>query len=190
MNEETVNTDEDLERLKFEFFNIMQKLQKVKPHTVDPCDEVTQSEANALHAIGLYEQKCGVCSARPGLIATHMNITPSALSQVLRSLEEKNLVSRSRENRDCRAVVLSLTPEGQHVFNNINARWEPRMLALIQFVGIDNLLSMTETINSIIDYDEELHEGNIDLSDDSALLSDTSVDQSDAKRERSGKTCI
>ncbi len=150
-----MTADDEIESLKYEFLKVINKLQQRKPLTVDPCDGMTQAEANALHAIGLLEQNDGY-EARPGLIAAHINVTPSALSQVLKVLEDKNLVMRKRTNRDCRVVVLSLTTDGRKLFNKINDRWEPRMSALIQAVGIDNLMTTIKTIDSIIECDQKL----------------------------------
>ncbi len=182
------NSDDEFEDLKFEFFNVINKLQQQKPLTVDPCGGLTQAEANVLHAIGLVEQQNGNYEARPGLIAAHTNVTPSALSQVLKVLEEKNLVIREHANKDCRIVVLSLTSAGRKLFNEINDRWEPRIIALIRFVGIDNLMATINTIKNIIDYNETLFNNDIEIDQVINQQADLEEKQS-SNAPRSDKRC-
>ena len=49
---------------------------------------------------------------RPGDIAKCGQATPSAVSQTLKSLEEKGLITRQRDRGDSRAVTVHLTKEG------------------------------------------------------------------------------
>ena len=72
---------------------------------------VTPAEMYAIMAVSRLEGEGR--SVRSGDIAKCGHATPSAVSQTLKSLEEKGLITRQRDKGDSRAVTVHLTEEGR-----------------------------------------------------------------------------
>lgn len=89
---------------------------------------------------------------RPGLLASRLGSTKSALSQVLRSLEDKGLITRSRSEKDSRAVVVKLTKEGSASLEAIHSDVAREMSELVSCIGIDDLRFLKETVDRIADF--------------------------------------
>lgn len=93
--------------------------------------------------------------SRPSAIAEHIGVDRTALSRVLRELEAKGLVSRTRDDRDGRSTRVALTEAGQACL----AR------ALPQSMGTTNHFSgklseeETEVFRSLVDKLLEGEEG-------------------------------
>ncbi|MFO0712942.1 MAG: MarR family transcriptional regulator [Sandaracinus sp.] len=51
----------------------------------------------------------------PGRLAAHLHLDPGTISALVRRLERKGLVRRSRDPRDGRRVTLGLTPTGREL---------------------------------------------------------------------------
>lgn len=58
-------------------------------------------------------------SIHAGDIAQRLNITPSAVSQILNALEKKNRITRTINRSNRREICLELTPEAVEYFKNI-----------------------------------------------------------------------
>lgn len=152
---------EQLESLKMEFFEMMRRLHQVRPVPFGTFQGVTPTEARALLMIGVAVREQGQDTVRPGCVAAHMHVTPSALSQVLKALEGKGLVRRGRGGDDFRAVALTLTPEGSRLAAQIEQRWTEQALALVSYVGADEFRAMIAAANRVADYFEKVKSGQI-----------------------------
>lgn len=66
--------------------------------------------------MGIYTARLeGERTIQPRFLAERMHMTPSALSQTLKLLEEKGYVERHRVSDDFRAVSLELTERGAEI---------------------------------------------------------------------------
>lgn len=148
--------DDDFEALKLEFFEVMREFHQIKPVPFDAVEGLTPAEAKTLHMIFAAEQRGSDAGVRPGFVAGHLHVTPSALSQVLKTLEEKQLVERSRGcDDDFRAVMLRLTPRGAALARDIDARWEEQARGMVDYVGLEELRQMMATTRRIAAYWQE-----------------------------------
>lgn len=159
---ESAGGEDELDQLKVEFFETMRRLHQVKPVTFGTFEGVTATEARALLMIGVVERGQGPDAVRPGCVASHMHVTPSALSQVLKALEDKGLVSRTRGGSDFRAVVLALTPRGLALEERIEQRWTQQACDLVRYVGLGEFHAMLTAANRVADYFEKVGSGEID----------------------------
>ena len=57
----------------------------------------------------------------PGGIAQKLNVVRSRVSKIVNGLLKKNLIQRTKDPEDSRVYLLSLTLEGQRIWNEINA---------------------------------------------------------------------
>ena len=89
---------------------------------------------------------------RPSLLSSHLGTTKSALSQVLRSLEEKALITRNRSEKDSRAVVVELTPKGRESLVAIRSECDKGMSELVSYIGIEDLRYLKQTGDRITDF--------------------------------------
>ena len=83
-----------LEEMKGDFVDLMRRLHQARATSRTVPEGVTPAEARAVHVVWLMSRQGE--AARPGSVAAHMHTTPSALSQILKSLEEKGLLVRHR----------------------------------------------------------------------------------------------
>ncbi len=65
-------------------------------------------------------------------LARFLHLTPAAITQIVTELEGRGLVVRGRGERDRRAVVVRLTPDGEATIRDLRAR---RMAVAEQMLG-------------------------------------------------------
>lgn len=97
---------ESLEALRNEMFETMQRMRQRRSTPPLP-PGITRGEINALMMLSMMEAHGEV--VRPGMLAACSHATPGAVSQTLKSLEEKGLIVRRRGEGDSRSVTISLT---------------------------------------------------------------------------------
>ena len=97
---------ESLEALRNEMFETMQRMRQRRSTPPLP-PGITRGEINALMMLSMMEARDEI--ARPGMLAACSHATPGAVSQTLKSLEEKGLIVRRRGEGDSRSVTISLT---------------------------------------------------------------------------------
>ena len=56
----------------------------------------------------------------PGGVAKKLNVVRSRVSKIVEGLMKKNLIQRTKDPEDSRIYLLSLTPDGQRKWNEIN----------------------------------------------------------------------
>ncbi len=91
---------------------------------------------------------------RPGMVASELCMTKSALSQVLRSLEEKGYIERRRSERDSRAVVLAVSDLADARIKSLRGKFDQEMSELIAFIGLDDLRHLKSTVDKIVAFKE------------------------------------
>ena len=140
-----------LEDIKAEFFVLVNKMRQGNPLPCNGPEGLTPTESHVVHMI--YLLGCGnENDVRPKDLAPSMHVTPSALSQMLKNLEAKRLIRRHRVDEDSRAVVLTLTEEGQELALSIDARWRACVSECIEYVGYDDFLHMMVTMGKVFDF--------------------------------------
>lgn len=144
-----------------DFFELVRRLHQTKLSPFELFEDVTPTEARALLMIGTMLRCDGAESVRPGRIAERMFVTPSALSQVLKSLERKGLVERAHDAKDSRSVSLTLTEPGRSLSAKIDECWTAQAHAVVDYVGAAELRALMETALRVCEYFEKTRTGEI-----------------------------
>lgn len=101
--------DDTAAGLRRRLFDAAARMRKQRKEPPAP-EGVTPAEMYAIMAVSRLEGEGR--KVRSGDIAKCGQATPSAVSQTLKSLEEKGLITRQRDKGDSRAVTVHLTEDG------------------------------------------------------------------------------
>ena len=104
---ETVR-DRSPQSLENEIIALTHRLKCLRPALSPSMDGLTPMEAHALVLLFCADEK--QCSVKPSDIARHLRVSPSAVSQFLRSLERKGFIVRTRAEGDSRSVCIGPIP--------------------------------------------------------------------------------
>ena len=142
---------ESLEALRNEMFETMQRMRQ--RHSTPPLPPgITRGEINALMMLSMMEARDEI--ARPGMLAACSHATPGAVSQTLKSLEEKGLIVRKRGEGDSRSVTISLTDAG-HEFEKEGRRLhDERFMHMLEFLGEDDAREFVRIVNRMLEFEE------------------------------------
>lgn len=106
--------------------------------------------------VGIYTaREEGEPIVQPRFLAERMHMTPSALSQTLKLLEEKGYVERHRVSDDFRAVSLELTERGYEIAQKADEMCEQHLTEMVEYVGIEDIDHMVATLHKILDFHEK-----------------------------------
>jgi len=84
-------------------------------------------------------------------LARLMDIKPATVTNMLKPLEEKKLIQRETDTVTNRAVIVSLTADGECACIQIQAAWdriENRMRENLPAAGMDELFQSLETVRN------------------------------------------
>ena len=101
--------DDTAAGLRCRLFDAAARMRKQRQEPPTP-KGITSAEMYAIMAVSRLEGEGR--KVRSGDIAKCGQATPSAVSQILKSLEEKGLITRQRDKGDSRAVTVHLTKDG------------------------------------------------------------------------------
>lgn len=142
---------ESLEALRNEMFETMQRMRQRRSTPPLP-PGITRGEINALMMLSMMEARGEV--VRPGMLAACSHATPGAVSQTLKSLEEKGLIVRRRGEGDSRSVTISLTNAG-HEFEKEGRRLhDERFMHMLEFLGEDDAREFVRIVNRMLEFEE------------------------------------
>lgn len=142
---------ESLEALRNEMFETMQRMRQRRSTPPLP-PGITRGEINALMMLSIMEAHGD--AVRPGMLAACSHATPGAVSQTLKSLEEKGLIVRRRGEGDSRSVTISLTNAG-HEFEKEGRRLhDERFMHMLEFLGEDDAREFVRIVNRMLEFEE------------------------------------
>ncbi len=142
---------ESLEALRNEMFETMQRMRQRRSTPPLP-QGITRGEINALMMLSMMEKRDEI--ARPGMLAACSHATPGAVSQTLKSLEEKGLIVRRRGEGDSRSVTIFLTDAG-HEFEKEGRRLhDERFMHMLEFLGEDDAREFVRIVNRMLEFEE------------------------------------
>lgn len=142
---------ESLEALRTEMFETMQRMRQRRSTPPLP-PGITRGEINTLMMLSMMEARGE--AVRPGMLAACTHATPGAVSQTLKSLEEKGLIVRKRGEGDSRSVAISLTDAG-HEFENEGRRLhDERFMHMLEFLGEDDAREFVRIVNRMLEFEE------------------------------------
>ena len=131
---ETVR-DRSPQSLENEIIALTHRLKCLRPALSPSMDGLTPMEAHALVLLFCADEK--QCSVKPSDIARHLRVSPSAVSQFLRSLER-----------------IGLTEKGQSLSSQLRRERSKQFMDMVESVGIDNMNQLVVILEKICDYAE------------------------------------
>lgn len=91
-------------------------------------------------------------SVRSGDIAKCGHATPSAVSQTLKSLEEKGLITRQRDKGDSRAVTVHLTDDGRAFSARGREVHEQMIDGVLTYLGPEDAEHFVRIVERLADF--------------------------------------
>jgi len=113
--------------------------------------------ATLMHIFRLSQDGDAIDGVRVMKIKEHSHVSLPAVSQQLRSLEEKGLVKRNTTTEDRRVTLVSLTPAGQKMVDHVRTVTDAVIDELVQNVGEANIREYIRLSNEIMKSLEESH---------------------------------
>lgn len=111
---------------------------------------VTPAEMYAIMAVSRLEGEGR--KVRSGDIAEYGHATPSAVSQTLKSLEEKGLITRQRDKGDSRAVTVHLTDDGRAFSARGREVHEQMIDGVLTYLGPEDAEHFVRIVERLADF--------------------------------------
>lgn len=111
---------------------------------------VTPAEMYAIMAVSRLESEG--TKVRSGDIAKCGHATPSAVSQILKSLEEKGLITRQRDKGDSRAVTVHLTEDGRAFSARGRELHEQMIDEVLTYLGSEDAEHLVRIVERLADF--------------------------------------
>lgn len=153
MREETQATPESIE---YELVAQTRRLRGLRPALVVGMEGLSVMETHALMAL-MRSHEEGV-SLKPSDIARRFRVSPSAVSQFLKNLDEKGYITRTRSEGDSRSVHIALTEKGEQLSEKIRRERTRGFTKMVEAVGLEEMEQFVFTLGKICDYVESSDE--------------------------------
>lgn len=141
--------DDTAAGLRRRLFNAAARMRKQRQEPPTP-KGITPAEMYAIMAVSRLEGEGR--KVRPGDIAKCGQATPSAVSQTLKSLEEKGLITRQRDKGDSRAVTVHLTKEGRAFSARGRELHEQMIDGVLTYLGPEDAEHLVRIVERLADF--------------------------------------
>lgn len=120
---------------------------------------VSRGEYFVLHQIFHLSERAG--PEKPGAKITDLSVAAEmskpAISQMLNSLEKKELIERIMAKSDHRVVYVRLTKVGRTQLEKTHERLSELMDRIIEELGVEDAMELTRLFNKLYDILEKVH---------------------------------
>lgn len=110
-------------------------------HLLD--SDYSLSEVRVMYEISIGEE------VQASQIMTAMSIDKSYLSRILKKLEKDGIITKSLSAQDARAMSISLTGEGQKLFDSLNKASDHQINDLIEKLSNEQLQELVSHMHAI-----------------------------------------
>ena len=141
--------DDTAAGLRRRLFNAAARMRKQRQEPPAP-KGITPAEMYAIMAVSRLEGEGR--KVRPGDIAKCGQATPSAVSQTLKSLEEKGLITRQRDKGDSRAVTVHLTEDGRAFSARGRELHEQMIDEVLTYLGPEDAEHLVRIVERLVDF--------------------------------------
>lgn len=189
--------DDTAAGLRRRLFDAAARMRKQRQEPPAP-KGITPAEMYAIMAVSRLEGEGK--KVRPGDIAKCGQATPSAVSQTLKSLEEKGLITRQRDKRDSRAVTVHLTKEGRAFSARGRELHEQMIDGVLTYLGSEDAEHFVRIMERLADFpacnaaqaqqDGCGQVGRPEASADAGPASDVNADQAGAASSHAAGTAM
>lgn len=135
--------------LRRRLFDAAARMRKQRKEPPAP-EGVTPAEMYAIMAVSRLEGEGR--KVRSGDIAKCGQATPSAVSQTLKSLEEKGLITRQRDKGDSRAVTVHLTEDGRTFSARGRELHEQMIDKVLTYLGPEDAEHLVRIVERLADF--------------------------------------
>ena len=140
--------DDTAAGLRRRLFDAAARMRKQRQEPPAP-KGLTPAEMYAIMAVSRLEGEGR--KVRPGDIAKCGQATPSAVSQTLKSLEEKGLITRQRDKGDSRTVTVHLTKEGRAFSARGRELHEQMIDGVLTYLGPEDAEHLVRIVERLAD---------------------------------------
>lgn len=141
--------DDTAAGLRRRLFDAAARMRKQRKEPPAP-EGVTPAEMYAIMAVSRLEGEGR--KVRSGDIAKCGQATPSAVSQTLKSLEEKGLITRQRDKGDSRAVTVHLTEDGRAFSARGRELHEQMIDKVLTYLGPEDAEHLVRIVERLVDF--------------------------------------
>lgn len=141
--------DDTAAGLRRRLFDAAARMRKQRKEPPAP-EGVTPAEMYAIMAVSRLEGEGR--KVRSGDIAKCGQATPSAVSQTLKSLEEKGLITRQRDKGDSRAVTVHLTEDGRAFSARGRELHEQMIDKVLTYLGPEDAEHLVRIVECLVDF--------------------------------------
>jgi len=141
------------------FFDVLNKLKR----QIRCCHQANDVYSREIATLGMIDylmeekKKCNDQGegVKVGELVTHMHVTKSAISKMLRILEEKGFIERITDKKDRRNVYVVLSKEGQIAVSRIKVKGEAFTNDIINALGDEDASELIRILNKLYDIVED-----------------------------------
>ena len=141
--------DDTAAGLRRRLFDAAARMRKQRKEPPAP-EGITPAEMYAIMAVSRLEGEGR--KVRSGDIAKCGQATPSAVSQTLKSLEEKGLITRQRDKGDSRAVTVHLTDDGRAFSARGRELHEQMIDGVLTYLGPEDAEHLVRIVERLVDF--------------------------------------
>ena len=141
--------DETPAELRRRLFDAAARMRKQRQEPPAP-KGITSAEMYTIMAVSRLEGEGR--NVRSGDIAKCGHATPSAVSQILKSLEEKGLITRQRDKGDSRAVTVHLTDDGRAFSARGREVHEQMIDGVLTYLGPEDAEHFVRIVERLADF--------------------------------------
>ena len=141
--------DDTAAGLRRRLFDAAARMRKQRQEPPAP-KGITPAEMYAIMAVSRLESEGR--KVRSGDIAKCGQATPSAVSQTLKSLEEKGLITRQRDKGDSRAVTVHLTEDGRAFSARGRELHEQMIDGVLTYLGPEDAEHLVRIVERLADF--------------------------------------
>lgn len=141
--------DETPAELRRRLFDASARMRKQRQEPPAP-EGITSAEMYTIMAVSRLEGEGR--NVRSGDIAKCGHATPSAVSQILKSLEEKGLITRQRDKGDSRAVTVHLTDDGRAFSARGREVHEQMIDGVLTYLGPEDAEHFVRIVERLADF--------------------------------------
>lgn len=143
--------DESMHQIEADLHEVMGRLKHNRYIPTAIIEGLTPTEGNVLMSIDRATIHTGK-APRPGHIGADTFLSASALSQVLKTLEERGLITRERVDDDNRGVAIVLTEAGERKAEVGRAFYRSELNAIEEYLGEDDLRALLSILRKVDAY--------------------------------------
>lgn len=90
-----------------------------------------------------------------GDLSTHFQITPAAISQIIKSFEKKDWIERIILENDRRSVYIKVTPKAHEIIENCEKRMINKLVAFIESLGKEDSEAFVRILEKAMVFSKE-----------------------------------